>query len=187
MSDYLAAQITIGGCISRALAPRLCKLVQAAGLLLDWEEPFAPETAEDLLAGRRAIDGEWALQLTDLDAPYGAFPDLEIFLTQHEIPFDRQSDPGHGYDGALVIYRPGAGPTQFVATSSGEPAIQLQPVWHLEVRVRDLARLVGQAPRRELRDLLRQILKQFEETVPTRPVALPSFEIGKSIGLRKAA
>lgn len=187
MSDYLAAQITIGGCISRALAPRLCKLIQQAGVLLDWEHPFAPETAEDLLAGRRAIDGEWVLQLTDQDAPYGAFPELEIFLTQHEIPFDRQSDPGHGYDGALVSYRPGAGPTQFVATSDGEPAVPLQPVWDLEARLRDFTGLIGRAPRRELQAMLRQILKQLEDSIPARPDALPSFEIGKSIGLRKAA
>lgn len=187
MSDYLAAQITIGGCISRAIAPRLCKAIQAAGVLIDWEEPFAPETVEDLLAGRRAIDGEWVLQLTDLDAPYGAFLELEAFLVQHEIPFDRQSDPGHGYDGALVIYRPGAGPTQFVATSNGEPAIRLQLVWDLESHLRDFARHVGRAPRRDLQAKLRQILESVEDTIPDRPTALPSFEIGKSIGLRKAA
>lgn len=187
MSDYLAAQITIGGCISRALAPRLCKIVRAANLLLDWEEPFAPQTAEDLLAGRRAIDGEWVLQLTELDAPYGAFPELEAFLVSHGIPFDRQSDPGLGYDGALVIYRPGAGPTQFVPTSNGEPSVRLQPVWDLEARLRDFARQVGRAPRRDLQATLQQMLEQLEDNVPARPTALPSFEIGKSVGLRKAA
>lgn len=187
MSDYLAAQITIGGCVSRALAPRLCKLIRAADFLLDWEHAFAPQTAEELLAGRRAIDGEWVLQLTDLDAPYGAFPELETFLVQHELPFDRQSDPGHGYDGALVIYRPGAGPTQFIATSLGEPAIPLHRVWDLEARLRDFTRHVGRALRRELHASLRQILQQVEDSVPARPTALPSFEIGKTVGLRKAA
>jgi hypothetical protein len=187
MSDYLAAQITIGGCISRAIAPRLCKLIGAANLLLDWEEPFEPRTAEDLLAGRREIDGEWVLQLTYLDAPYGAFPELEAFLVAHEIPFDRQSDPGHGYDGALVIFRPGAGPSQFIATSNGEPAVRLQPVWDLEASLRDYARHVGRAPRRDLQAMLRRILEQIEDTLPARPAALPSFEVGKSVGLRKAA
>lgn len=187
MSDYLAAQITVGGCISRALAPRLCKLICAENLLLDWEEPIAPETAEDLLAGRRAIDGEWMLRLTSNDAPYGAFPELEAFLVNYEIPFDRQSDPGHGYDAALVIYRPGGEPIHFLATSQGEPAVRVHPVWELEAQLSNFARRLSRAPRRDLYGALRHILGQFAETVPCRPAALPSFEIGKSVGLRKAA
>jgi hypothetical protein len=187
MSDYLAAQITLGGCISRALVPRLCKLIDQAGLMLDWEEPFAPQSAEELLAARRTIDGEWLLQLSDDDAPYGAFCDLEAFLVKHEIPFDRQSDAGHGYDGRLVTYRPDTGLTPWLASSDGQPAVPAWPLWEALDALHSLSRQISRSPRPILQDKLQRILSGLAEAVPVRPSALRTFEIGRTVGLRKAA
>lgn len=187
MSDYLAAQITLGGCISRALVPRLCKLIEQAGLMLDWEEPFTPQSVEDLLAARRTIDGEWLLQLSDEDVPYGAFCDLEAFLVKHEVPFDRQSDTGHGYDGCLVTYRPETGVTQWLSSSQGQPAVAAWSLWNAMHDLHSLGRLISRAPRPILQDKLQRILSGLAEAVPARPSALRTFEIGKTVGLRKAA
>lgn len=188
MSDYLAAQLTIGGCISRALAPRLCKLITHAGLSLDWgEAPLEPASVEELLAARRTIDGDWLLQLADDDAPYGSFPDLEAFLMKHEIPFDRQTDAGHGYDACLVTYRPRTGKTEWLATSHGQPAVMASPLWELEAQLQALARTVLKAPRNVAHYQAQLALSSLRQCVPPRPAALPTFEIGKSVGLRKAA
>ena len=51
MSDFRAAQIIIGGCLSRALMPGLCTAIRLQQVALDWgEEPFLPQSAEELLA-----------------------------------------------------------------------------------------------------------------------------------------
>jgi hypothetical protein len=187
MSDYLAAQITIGGCISRALAPRLCKLICQTRLSLDWgEAPLEPASAEDLLAARRTIDGDWLLQLVDDDAPYGSFPDLEAFLIKYEIPFDRQTDSGHGYDGCLVTYRPDSGKTEWLVGDE-QPAVRVAPLWELETQLQALVRTILKAPRNVSHHQAQLALSSLRQCVPPRPAALPTFEIGKSIGLRKAA
>ena len=50
MADYLAAQITIGGCIPRRLVPRLCKAIRDEGLALEWGDAHLdPQSAEELL------------------------------------------------------------------------------------------------------------------------------------------
>lgn len=186
MSDYMAAQITIGGCLSRAIAQRLCKVITQTGVSLDWDEArFEPAVPEELISARRTIDGEWLLSLMDNEARYGSFVDLEDFLVKHEIPFDRQSDSGHGYDACLVTYRPEAGRIEWLANSQGQPAVPVAPIWDLEEELRVLAR--ANASRFLLQQMLRQALANLADAVPARPTALRTFEIGKTVGLRKAA
>ncbi len=62
MADYMAAEISIGGCISRKLIPRLCREITREQVGLDWgSTTFRPSSAEDLLSARQVVDGELVL------------------------------------------------------------------------------------------------------------------------------
>src|SRR5437870_3855500 len=98
MSDRFPALLEIGGLISRSLLLDLLTRIQAAGLRWNWcEAEVAANTPEELLEELRQHDSE-VLSVGDDEALGGMFPDLEDFLVQHRIAFDRRSDAKYEYD-----------------------------------------------------------------------------------------
>ena len=72
MSDYIAAEIKIGGRIPAALAPALCDAIAEQRLSLEWGDcVFQPHCAVDLLDARTSVDGVSMLRLYDDDAGLG--------------------------------------------------------------------------------------------------------------------
>jgi len=105
MADYAPGNIDIGGPVPRRLVPELIKQIREAGVSLDWGGlAFLPETEQDLVD---AAD-EYRIQLFDENAMFGRFPELEHFLVENGISYDRISDPLPESSGVLVIHRPGA-------------------------------------------------------------------------------
>jgi hypothetical protein len=128
MADRMACEIWIGGTIPRALAENLCAVVRDAGASLEWGGGmFVPESIEELL---EANDGGH-LHLYDDERAWGEFTDLEEFLWEHRIPYDRQTASRYEYDAEEAIYRPGIGLEVNPTNGSGNPVVEvasLQPV-----------------------------------------------------------
>lgn len=188
MADYIAAQITIGGCISRKLIPRLCRALCAEALALEWgNEAFQPASVEDLLSARQVIDGELVLRLFDDSAAYGEFPLLEVFLQKYRIAFDRQSEGHYTAPPRLVSFRPKAGVREWFTTSEGSLVVEASPLWELQGQVDSLIRSHRHGRTRQTQDRLLHLSSLLKEAVPDRPAPLPAFEIGKTVALRHSA
>ncbi len=125
MSDRIPALIEIGGPIPRALVPKLLRRIKAEGLRWNWcEEPVAASTPEELLTELKRHDSE-VLSIGDDQAAWGEF-ELEDFLMEHNITFDRRSDAKYEHDGLLVQFRPGMKePAERLATQDGEATLRL--------------------------------------------------------------
>lgn len=184
MADYSAAQITLGGTLPRRLVPRLCKVICETGLAPEWgDAPLRPTSAEELLAARQSRGGEQVLWLCDDQARYGEFEDLEAFLIKHQIPFDRHSEGRHDDCPALVTYRPASGRRHWLATPQGQPLVPAEPLWELLGELRQAQRRNSRR-RNQKQPTFQQLLARLAELLPAPASPLPSFEIGKSLGLR---
>ena len=187
MSDFLAAQITIGGCISRAFVPGLCKALAAQRASLDWDETsFTPTTVEELLSARQTIDGECVLRLYEPQARHGRFDALESFLRKRKIAFDRRTEGRFDHAPELVAYRPDAERCLFV-TDGGEIVVPAAPLAELADALAEFRRQVRRGPRNVMRERFEALLADLRRLVPQRPGPLTAFEIGRSVGLRTAA
>ena len=128
MADRMAADIWIGGTISATLAEELCAVVCDTGASLEWGGGvFAPHTVKELLVA----NDNGHLHLYDDDRAWGEFADLEEFLRDHKIPYDRQTASRYEYDAEEAIYRPGIGLEVNPTMGSGNPIVEvasLQPV-----------------------------------------------------------
>lgn len=124
MADYFPGEIRIGGPIPRAVLPELIRAILAAGPSLgDYGRARATqESLEEALRDGRIVE------LCDEQACGGQFADLEAFLVERGIHFDRHSDARHEFDAQNVHCR-GKGPPLVVpATQGGESLIRRQGV-----------------------------------------------------------
>jgi hypothetical protein len=128
MADRMACEIWIGGTLSPALAEELCAVVRDTGASLEWGGgAFAPDNIAELL--RANDDGH--LHLYDDERSWGEFEDLEEFLREHKIPYDRQTASKYEYDAEKAVYRPGTGLEVVPTNGAGNPVVEivaLQPV-----------------------------------------------------------
>ena len=103
MGDRFTTEIRIGGKIPREVAKELCSVIATEEVSLEWDGAvFEPNEPEDLVA---AVDEDRVLTLRDMQQLWGIFEDLEEFLVEHKIAFDRHHEPKYEYDGELVMFR----------------------------------------------------------------------------------
>jgi hypothetical protein len=128
MAERMAAEIHVGGKITTELAEALCGCIRTAGVQPEYGGGrFEPQNASELI---QAKEGDH-LRFYDDEATWGEFNDLEEFLQEHEIPFDRYSDGRYEYDCELKQFRPGIGVLVCITNKSGLPvieAVSLKPV-----------------------------------------------------------
>lgn len=130
MADRRSAEIAIGGSIPSHLVPELISLLQAEGICLTGdEERFTPCKAEDLLESACANGNPGPLRLLDHEVAEGRFADLEAFLVEHRLAFERWSAGSREADPELVRFRPGMfRPIRYPATSTKKPLVEMAPV-----------------------------------------------------------
>lgn len=187
MAVYAAAQITIGGWISRAIVPGLLQALATQRAALDWGDvPFTPKSAEALLQGRRVIDGELVLQLCDVEARDGRFDNLETYLRKRQVPFDRRTEASFNHAPTLVVYRPER-ELQSFCTDGDASLVPAEPLWELGDALAQFRRRLRRGAKGAVREEFEALLAAFERAVPPRPEPLPAFEIGRSVGLRSLA
>ena len=97
MSDRYHARLEIGGPIPAHLFPELVTILQAGGHLYGADKITS------------FITPCGTLELEDDQAPYGQFPDLESWLQQHDIEFDRHSSGWFDTPPVSVHFRRGLG------------------------------------------------------------------------------
>jgi hypothetical protein len=128
MAERMAAEIHVGGKITPELAEELCGCLRTAGVQPEYGSGhFEPQNASELL---QAKDGDH-LRFYDDEATWGEFADLEEFLEEHGIPFDRYSDGKYEYDCEVKRFRPEIGVSICVTNKSGlsmVEAVSLKPV-----------------------------------------------------------
>ena len=104
MSDRIAANITIGGALSRSRLPELLKAITEAEVATSWGDAFfQPQSEEQLLAV--LINGR--LWLCDDESRDGGFPDLEDACCKLGLSFTRLCESRYEYDAEVVDFRPG--------------------------------------------------------------------------------
>src|SRR4051812_21621358 len=125
MGEYSSARIRIGGKIPQWIVPELCQAISREGLSLEEAgQLFQPQSGRDLLAARQLVDGQLVLQLSEDDAYYGGFAELEAFLIRQEIPFDRHTEGHHMWAPHCVLYRPECGVQESQTTTDGTFLVQ---------------------------------------------------------------
>jgi hypothetical protein len=171
MSDYIAAEITIGGKVKPSLVRSLCRAISSQRVALDWgESPFQPETAQDLLAALTDVNGIKLLKLCDDQARWGQFEELEWFLEKHHIAFRRHSDGRYEYDSDLVEYRPGLGRVYSLASKAGEPLVSLSLARQAITALSEVQKLLRQKQAAQatqtIRSSLRLLRSQLSHEIP---------------------
>jgi len=175
MADCFPGEVTIGGKVPSALLEEFLGAVASAGASAgDYgDPPFDGRTAEELLD---ALDGNGHLRLVDAEARYGQFEELEGFLQEHGIPFDRHSDARHEFDAVKVMFRPGMErPAEVASNNVGDAladADELRPV------ARELARLATAGlTKDELLAAVAKASRDLDALLPPEVGPLPPLEI----------
>ncbi len=182
MADRFWGRICIGGPVPAELVESLCDVIAALGAELDTGVgDFQPKSADCLL---NAVD-EDHLELFDHHAPFGEFPELEEFLRENDIPYDRRSEGKYEYDPELVMFRPGRDPVYVYTTQDGNPVMDVAPVECVRDNLREtLQSIQDQAFSSDLDKLLRDVvgLAIFDlcGVLPPDVPPLPPFEIVES-------
>ena len=106
MADYFAGEIRIGGKLPADLLEEFLGELNSSGAKVGGYDgaPVACKNAEEL---RHALDENGHLFLVNDEARYGMFEELEDFLCEHDIPYDRHSDARFEWDAENVTFRPG--------------------------------------------------------------------------------
>lgn len=110
MSSRVPAHIFIGGDVPHSLLPVLFKAVHAeeVGSGMDYNGRFTPEqfiTVDDLL---EEVNHNQYLHLMDSKARNGMLGDLEYFLQNNNISFNRYGDASPGeFSADVSFFRPG--------------------------------------------------------------------------------
>src|SRR5687768_6976870 len=124
MSEYLAAEIFIGGTLASKSVSEFCTLIGAADVRLErGDGRFMPHNADELLDARTESDGIEVLRFCDDSAPWGRFVKLEAFCVRHRLPFNRSTEGKWEYDPELVVYRPGKPPQAIPTNADGDPVV----------------------------------------------------------------
>ena len=125
MGEYFPGKISIGGTIPRKVAEELCGRIRDENVGLEYgEHDFQPETPKDLAEGAPAGA---PLDLYHEEASYGMFDDLEAFLVENGIAFDRCHDPHAEYDEEMVMFRPEMKePRRLCADTSGKVMVRAE-------------------------------------------------------------
>jgi hypothetical protein len=124
MSDRFPGQITIGGPVKKEDLPKLLeKIIYEYGCNEDWEEGNPPENIKDLL------NESGYICFGDHDARNGEFSELETFLKEKGIPFNRQSSGCYEYNPEIVYFRKEMKePIIFITDTDGEELVPLSSV-----------------------------------------------------------
>jgi len=130
MADRFTAEIRIGGKVKRARIPALIQAINAEQLQQEWGKALPEITTEDQLLSHRNEKG--VLWFCNEEQAWGQFEDLEEFLRESGIPFNRGHDPRYDSDGELALFRPGMKePRYCVADASGALMVAVEKIQNI--------------------------------------------------------
>ena len=173
MSDRMPAEIWVGGKLPRSLLTEF----PISDLRLDWDENPVDATSEEGVLSARDESG--LLHFADCEAAWGEFAELEAWLREHNIPFQRQSSGRYEYDPCFVECRPdlpGKPDRYTLTTQEGAPVICREEI---EKALQSMARLVKDQKRSAEKRLAawERIYQKLSDSIPPKLPPLPKFEI----------
>jgi hypothetical protein len=119
VADYMAGHIKIGGKVSRAKVAGLLEKIRDERAGLEYGDgEFVPSAVEDLVNATK----NGVICLFDDQARYGCF-EMESWLKENEVAYDRHSDGLYEYDAEEVYFRPGHEIVSRFATQDGNETI----------------------------------------------------------------
>lgn len=180
MGEYMAAEIRIGGRLQQTDVAALCRVIADSGVstMLDPGASFRPRSVVDLLDNRQQIGRHWWLCLGDDQACWGEFHDLEAFLVDHQIPFDRFSEGKWEYEPTWTAYRLGQPVRTVITNPHREPVITVTGLRTVSRRLS----LIAQGTKPNLATLTRQLKsldRQLSRLLPAPIPPLPSLVVAK--------
>ena len=181
MADHLAAEIWIGGKVPQSQVASLCKAIRDEFVSLDWGSgAFSPQTGIDLReAVKDGPQGDSLLWLTDDQARWGEFEQLEGFLRESSIPYDRKSSGKYDYDAEISSYRPGIGLYTWPTNMEGEPIVAGSTLQKIEQKLAAIVKSLqcGRVKQEKIAPRVENLLKQLRKTLPPELPPLPAFEV----------
>lgn len=102
MADLIPAQIMIGGSLPRKYLAEFLKHISE--IPVDWDKNSLGN--EDQLLVHVDDQTKRIVHLSDCEAYYGQFEDLEDWLREQKMPYARQSSAKYEYDAQMVVYNP---------------------------------------------------------------------------------
>ncbi len=173
MSDRMAAEIWIGGKLPRSLLDEF----PISDLRLDWDEHPVDATSEQGILSARDESG--LLHFADCEAAYGEFAELEGWLREHNIPFQRQSCGKYEYDPCFVEFRPdlpGKPDRYTLTTQESAPVICREEI---EKALQSMAKLVEdkKLSARKRLQAWERVYGKLSHSIPPKLPPLPAFEI----------
>lgn len=185
MADYMAAEILIGGRIPASIVPELCQAIRQERLGLDYDRVcFEPDSASDLVEACRAdLHGALLLKLSDDQARWGEFEQLERFLQQNGIAYTRRSEGKHDCDPEQVEFRPGQDLVVIPTNSAGKPMVRAR---ELEPVQAQLQQAIDAASSRDYSAVITSLQTAHEiliQCLPSRVSPLESLTVLEASGL----
>ena len=178
MSETTGAEILIGGRIPHHLISELCAAICREAISLEWgDASFQPGSALDLLNNRVENENVLLLRLCDEQASWGRFEQLEAFLQQHDIAFDRFTDGKWEFDPEWVAFRPGNEPVALATNTGWQPVIAATVVVDA---MKQLTGAVGDLEQGRVAvalTALRLLVQSLSSEAPRIPPPLESLEI----------
>ena len=166
MAERFPTQIHIGGKVERAIIPALIDAINTEELQSDWGIGL-PVLRSDKELLERLEDGH--LSFFHEERAWGEFPDLEQFLVENDIPFNRSHSPRYEYDGELAQFRTGMQAPATAAVNDSEVIVISAPEIQ---RIREILKNAqNMEDVRKARDELNELC--FEADIEP----LPPFEI----------
>jgi hypothetical protein len=168
----MPAEIWVGGQLPRSLLSEF----PIDDLRIDWDEHPVDRTSEEMLLASREDD---YLHFCDTEAAWGEFAELEGWLREHNIPFQRQASGRYEYDACFVEFRPdlpGKPDRYTLTTAEGAPVICREEI---EKALQSMARLVAdeKRPAEKRLQAWERIYRKLSNSIPPKLPPLPKFEI----------
>jgi hypothetical protein len=173
MADRMAAEIWVGGKLPR----RLLDEFPISDLRLDWDgTPFDSTSEQGILIAR---DENGLLHFADYEIAWGEFQELEGWLREHALPFQRRSSGKYSYDPCFVEFRPdlpGKPDRDTLTTQDGSPVIYRAEI---EQIVQDMAGMLIDTTEQPIQSRLQAwgaIYHRLRVVAPPALPPLPTFE-----------
>ena len=178
MSDRYPGKIFIGGVIPKDLCDEFCTALNlAGGQVGGFGTPVRLQFFRNWRDVTDNLGDDGLLRLSNDEAAYGMFEELEDFLVEHGIAFDRRSDAKFEFDAENVSFRPGMKkPVVCLANQNGQPMV---PYNDLKPLVGSLRRLVKVPPGtvKEWRKAIEVVCKRLDRVLPPDVPPLTKLEI----------
>ena len=129
------------------------------------------------------------LWLTDDQARWGQFEELDCFLRDNKIPYDRHSTGKYDYDADTASFRPDIGLYTWPTNMEGQPVVAGSTLQKIEKKMAALVKSLqcGRVPPEKIAPRVENLLKRLRKTLPPELPPLPAFEVeGANEGIAHA-